>query len=78
MNIIKDKLLEIKNRPFRPKKWTDVVLENLENKKTPFSMSTVRKVWDGNFYNEIVAIEIISVFEKEKRRQAKKLKKIIQ
>ena len=50
----------------------------MENNKTPFSISTVRKVLDGGFYNETVAIEIISVFEKDKKRQQEQLKKIIQ
>lgn len=76
MNIIQIRIQELKSQTYRPKKWEDTVWKNLKKKKTPYSISTIQKVFRGDFFNETVALKIIAVFETEKRRQADKLKKI--
>ena len=76
MNLIQEKLSKLNEAEFRPKKWVETVLKNNKKKGIGYSENTVRAVLRGEFYNEVIALEIISVFKKEQKRQEKLLNKI--
>ncbi|MCX6232707.1 MAG: hypothetical protein NTZ33_14310 [Bacteroidetes bacterium] len=76
MNLIKDQLSILNEAEFRPKKWVQLVQSLLVNKGMDYSENSIRSVLRGEFYNEVIALEIISVFKKEQKRQAKLLKSI--
>lgn len=61
---------------FRPKKWAKTVQDNLKTKNINYSEPGIRAVLRGDFYNEEVAIEIISVFKNEPKRQENILKSL--
>ena len=76
MNLIETQIEDLNKEPFRPKNWAEKVQNNLSKKKINKSISSIYSVFAGRFFNEKIAIEIITVFNKEKKRQQDLLKSL--
>ncbi len=69
MNIIQQRITELKEESFRPNKWAENVKERLAAKKSFYAKSSIEKVFYGVFFNETIAVEIIAFFKEDKERQ---------